>query len=96
MALRKARGAEVKPEEQAEEAAARARLQAARASGTPERSQLEEGADTGSEETGSDQQRNSACPRTPSRAEVDLVDSTSESDTSDRGECRSFSEELQA
>ena len=96
MALRKARGADSKPEDQAEEAAARARLQAARAIGTPERSQLAEGVDTESEETGGGQQRDPTCPRTPSRAEVDLVDSTSESDTSDPGECRSFSEELQA
>jgi hypothetical protein len=50
-----------------------------------ERSQLAEEVDTGSEETKSGQQRDSACPRTPSRAEVDLVDSTSESDTSDPG-----------
>jgi hypothetical protein len=84
-ALREAKGAGPKPQEQAEEAAARARLQAARATGTPERSQLAEGVDTGPEETGSGQQRDSTCPRTPSRAEADLVDSTSESDTSDSG-----------
>ncbi|MFO0001524.1 MAG: hypothetical protein ACK559_10360, partial [bacterium] len=64
---------------------ARARLQAARAIGTPERSQLAEGVDTGSEETGSGQQKDSTGPRTPGRTEVDLVDSTSESDTSDPG-----------
>jgi hypothetical protein len=57
LALREAKGAGTKPREQAEEAAARARLQAARAIGTPERSQLAEGVDTGSEETRSGQQR---------------------------------------
>jgi hypothetical protein len=80
-----AEGAGTKPRKQAKLAAARARLQAARATGTPERSQLAEGVDTGSEETGSGQQRDSTCPRTPSRAKADLVDSNSESDTSDPG-----------
>jgi hypothetical protein len=80
-----AKGAGTKPRKQAKLAAARARLQAARAIGRPERSQLAEGVDTGSEETGSGQQRDSTCPRTPSRAKADLVDSTSESDTSDPG-----------
>jgi hypothetical protein len=89
-------GAGRKPREQAEEAAARARLQAARATGTPGGLQLAEGLVYGPEETGSRRQGDSTCPRTPSRAEVDLVDSTSESDTSDPGECRSFSEELLA
>ncbi len=85
MALRKIRGAEAKPREQAEEAAARARLQAARATGTPGRSQLVGEADTETEETRSGQQRDPTCPRTPSGTKVDLVDSTSESDTSDPG-----------
>jgi hypothetical protein len=40
MAIREIKGAKAKPKEQAEEAAARARLQAARATGTPEGSQL--------------------------------------------------------
>ena len=60
-------------------------LQAQSAIGTPERSQLAEGVDTGSKETRSGQQRDSTCPRTPSGTKVDLVDSTSESDTSDPG-----------
>ncbi len=85
LALREAKGAGTKPQEQAEEAAARARLQAARATGTPERPQLAEGVDTGSEETRSGQLRDPTCPRTPSGAKVDLVDLTSESDTSDPG-----------
>jgi hypothetical protein len=72
-------------QEQAKEAAARARLQAARATGAPEGSQLAGGVDTGSKETGGGHQRDSACPRTPGGAKVDLVDSTSESDTSDPG-----------
>ncbi len=80
-----ARGAGMKPRKQAKLAAARARLQAARAIGTPERSQLAEGVDTGSKETRSGQQRDSTCPRPPSGTKVDLVDSTSESDTSDPG-----------
>jgi hypothetical protein len=85
VALCEADGAGTKPWEQAEEAAVRARLQAARAVGTPERPQLAEGVDAGSEETGSGQQKDSTCPRTPSGAKADLVDSTSESDTSDPG-----------
>jgi hypothetical protein len=71
--LREARGAGPQPRDQAEEAAARARLQAARK------------LVYGPEETGSGQRRDSTCPRTPGRAKVDLVDSTSESDTSDPG-----------
>jgi hypothetical protein len=67
--LREARGAGPEPRDQAEEAAARARLQAARK------------LVYGPEETGSGQRRDSTCPRTPGRAKVDLVDSTSESDT---------------
>jgi hypothetical protein len=85
MALRKIRGAEAKPREQAEKAAARARLQASRATRTPGRSQLAEEADAGAEETRSGQQGDPACPCTPSEAEAELVDSTSESDTSDPG-----------
>jgi hypothetical protein len=85
MALRKAKEADAQPEEQAEEAAARARLQAARAIGTPGRSQLAEEVDAKSKETRSGQHRDSTCPRTPSGAKADLVDSTSESDTSDPG-----------
>jgi hypothetical protein len=85
MALRKAKGADAKPREQAEEAAVRARLQAARATGTLGRSQLAEEADTKSKETRGGQQRDPTCPRTSSGAKVDLVDSTSESDTSDPG-----------
>jgi hypothetical protein len=81
-AFRAAMGADQKPKDQAEEAAARAR---ARAVGMPEGPQLAEEVDTGSEETESGRRRDSTCPRTPSRAEVDLVDSTSESDTSDPG-----------
>jgi hypothetical protein len=76
-ALRKALGAGQEPREQAEEAAARARLQAARATGTPGGLQLAEGLAYGPEETGSGRQGDSTCPHTPSRAEVDLVDSTS-------------------
>jgi hypothetical protein len=79
------RGTSTKPREQAEEAAARARLQATRATGMPGRSQLAEEADTGIEETRSGQPRDPTCPHTPSEAKADLVDSTSESDTSDPG-----------
>jgi hypothetical protein len=49
MAIHKIKGAKAKPKEQAEEAAARARLQAARATGTPEGSQLAGEADTETE-----------------------------------------------
>jgi hypothetical protein len=79
------KGAGTKPRKQAEGAAARARLQAGREAGTPGRSQLPGEADTETEETRSGQQRDPTCPRTPSGAKADLVDSTSESDTSDRG-----------
>jgi hypothetical protein len=85
MAYSRTRRAGSKPWKQVEEAVARARLQAAKAIGTPERSQLAEGVDTTSEETGGGQQRDSTGPRTPGGTEVDLVDSTSESDTSDPG-----------
>ncbi len=57
----------------------------ARATGTPKGSQLAGKVDTGSGETGSSQRRGSTGPRTTSGTEVDLVDSTSESDTSDPG-----------
>ncbi len=60
-------------------------LQAQSAIGTPERSQLAEGVDNESKEMRSSQQRDSACSRTPSGTKVDLLDSTSESDTSDPG-----------
>jgi hypothetical protein len=84
-AFLEARGAGTKPRKQAEGAAARARLQATRATRTPGRSQLAEEADTETEETRSGQQRDPTCPRTLSGAKADLVDSTSESDTSDPG-----------
>jgi len=71
--LREARRAGPRPRDQAEEAAARARLQAARR------------LVYGPEETGSGQPRDSTCPRTPGGSEVELVDSTSESDTSAPG-----------
>ncbi len=70
---------------QAETAATRARLQTARATGMPGRSQLAGKADTETEETRSGQPRDPNCPRTPSGARAYLVDSTSESDTSDPG-----------
>jgi hypothetical protein len=56
-----------------------------RATGIPKGSQLAGKMDAGSEETGSSQRRGSTGPRTTSGTEVDLVDSTSESDTSDPG-----------
>jgi hypothetical protein len=84
-AFLEAKGAGTKPRKQAKLAAARARLQAARAIRTPERSQLAGEADTGTEETRSGQQRDPTCPCTPSGTRVDLVDSASESDTSDPG-----------
>jgi hypothetical protein len=70
---------------QAEAAATRARLQAARARGMPGKPQPAAKADTETEETRSGQPRDPTCPRTPSGTKIGLVDSTSESDASDPG-----------
>jgi hypothetical protein len=72
-------------EEQAEDAAARARRQASRIPEVPRKSQVAGEADAKTTETRSGQQRDPACPHAPDGAKVDLVDSTSESDTSDPG-----------
>ncbi len=85
VAFLEAKGANAKPRKQAKEAAARARLQASRATEAPGGSQLAGEADTKTEGTRSGRQRDPTCPRTPNGAEANLVDSTSESDTSDPG-----------
>jgi hypothetical protein len=96
VALREAKGAGAKPRKQAKDAAARARLQATRATGTPGKSQLAGEADTKTEGKRSGRQRSPTYPRATDRAEWTWWIQPASPTLQTREEYHSFSEVPQA